>query len=192
MRALVRCFDAWLRGRLGVFEFCDAPDCLLRIRPNTAARVLSLPDETIPAGAPVLELHLWNEHLPPLPAAGPDLAWAVQTRRKLIASFRTLAARIEQEPRFAGIRAVGGITVLLSPEEARQGKTLFQHLGFSISHHPEALGRFGEFWENLYTWWIMWAFNPATLRRRRLLHLRRMEVWMSAKEFLSRYGNAPQ
>lgn len=192
MRALIRRFDAWLRSRLGVFEFCDAPDCLLRIRLNTAAHVLLLPDGTISAGAPVLELHLWNEHLPPLPPAGPDLAWAVQIRRKLIASFRSLAARIEQEPRFAAIRAIGGITVLLSPEEAGQGRTLFQHLGFSILPHPERLGRFGEFWENLYTWWIMWTFNPATLRRRRLLHLRRMEVWMSAKEFLRRYGEAPK
>ena len=52
------------------------------------------------------------------------------------------------------------------------------------------LGRFGEFWENFYAWWLMWAFNAASLRHRRLLHMRRAELWMSAVEFMSRYGPA--
>jgi len=46
------------------------------------------------------------------------------------------------------------------------------------------LGRFGEFWENLYARWLMWAFNAASLRHRRLLRLRRDEVWASADAFL--------
>jgi hypothetical protein len=54
------------------------------------------------------------------------------------------------------------------------------------------LARFGEFWENLYTWGLMWTFNAASLRHRSLLRLRRAEVWMSAAELLARYGYRPE
>jgi uncharacterized OsmC-like protein len=188
MRALIRRFDTLLRSRLSVFEFCDAPDCLLRVRVTLAAHAFSLPGHAVSEGAPVLELHLWNEHIPPLPLNGPDLAWAVQTRRKLVASFHTLADQMEHDLRFAAVQAVGGITVLLLPGKDAGGEKLFRRLGFSVYPHHGALGRFGEFWENLYTWWIMWTFNPATLRHRHLTRLCRTEIWMSAEEFSSRYG----
>jgi hypothetical protein len=188
MRALIRRFDGWLRRALGVFEFCDAPDCLLRVRVTLAAHDLALPGWVVPKGEPLLELHLWNEHIPPQPPDGPDLAWAVQTQRKLAASFRILADQMPRDPRFAAVQAVGGITVLLMPGNDAGGERLFRQLGFSVFPYHSALGRFGEFWENLYSWWIMWTFNPVTLRHRRLIRLRRTEVWMSMEEFLSRYG----
>jgi len=188
MRALIRHFDTLLRSRLSVFEFCDAPDCLLRVQVISAAHSLSLPGCVVSEGAPVLELHLWNEHIPPMPLDGPDLAWAAQIRRKLVTSFHTLAGYMSRDPRFAAVQAVGGITVLILPGSDTGGERLFRRLGFSVYPYHSPLGRFGEFWENLYTWWIMWTFNPATMLHRRLIHLHRTEAWMSVEEFLSRYG----
>jgi hypothetical protein len=187
MRALIFCFDGWLRKTLGVFEYCDASDCLLRVRLSSAAHPLYLPDCIVVEGAPVLELHLWNEHIPPLPPEGPDLAWAAQTQRRLVASFRALADRMRRDPNYAAIQAVGGVTVLILPGNVAGGEKLFQRLGFSMHPYHSTLGRFGEFWENFYSWWIMWAFNPPTLRRRRLTRLRRAEIWMCVEEFLRRY-----
>ena len=63
-----------------------------------------------------------------------------------------------------------------------------QRLGFAVRPHHSALGRFGEFWENFYTWWVMWTYNPRSLDGRRLIRLERMEIWIQAENFLRRYG----
>jgi hypothetical protein len=143
---------------------------------------------TVNAGEPVLELHLWNEHIPPVPPSGPDLAWAILMRRLLIRSFCAVAERMSHDPRLADARAVGGVMSWLSIKGHPAGELLLRRLGFMVmpSHNP--LGRFGEFWENFYSWWIMWTFNAASLRARQLFNMRRAEMWMSAEEFLSRYG----
>lgn len=188
MKSLIRCFDRFLRWVLGVFEFCDESDCLLRVRRASAAHTVILPERHIPAGAPILELHLWNEHIPPLPPTGSDLAWAVRSQRMLIASLRTLARQMRHDSRLDGVKAVGGVTVLFFAGDGSGGAKIFERLGFAVCPYHNPLGRFGEFWENLYTWAIMWAFNAVSLRRRRLLRLRRSEIWMATDEFLRRYG----
>jgi hypothetical protein len=188
MRALIRCFDALLRRASGVFEFCDDPDCVLRLQITRASGTLHLDSHVVEAGEPVLVLHLWNEHIPPLPPAGPDLAWAGRARRLLVSSLRAVARQMCNDPRLAGVRAVAGVTALLAPGGDSGGVRLMQRLGFTIMPYHSPLGRFGEFWENFYAWWIMWTFNAVSLRERQLVHLRRAEVWMSADKFLSRYG----
>jgi len=188
MKRLIRGFDCFLRWALGVFEFCTEPDCLLRVRRITLSRPLVLDGITYPAGTPAIELHLWNEHLPPLPADGPTLRWAVQTQRRLKQSFQTLARQLPHDPRLADAPLIGGITVLPLAGAHAGGVRLFEQLGFTILPYRNPLGRFGEFWENLYTWGIMWAFNAPTLAGRELLRLRRSEVWMTTAALLRRYG----
>jgi len=188
VRALIRCFDGFLREALGVCEFCEDPDCLLRLRFAGAPHVLRLGDRVVEADEPVLELHFWNEHFPPLPLKGSDLAWAVRTRGLLVRSLRGVAGEMGRDPRLAGVRAVGGVTVLLSPGDHPAGVHLMERLGFTVLPYHGPWGRFGEFWENFYTWWLMWTYNPVSVRLRSLLRLRRAEVWMPADEFLRRYG----
>jgi len=65
---------------------------------------------------------------------------------------------------------------------------MLQRLGFTVIPYHRSLGAFGEFWENFYTWMLMWTYNPGSLRYRGLWGLRRAEIWMSAEEFLRRYG----
>jgi len=188
MRGLIRRFDGFLRKAYGVYEFCDDPECLLRIRVIPAPHALAVEGGQVPAGAAVIELHLWNEHIPPIPRAGPTLAWAIQFQRLVIASFRQLAAHMARDPRLAGVAAVFGVTVLISPGGDSGGEKLFRRLGFAVGPYHSPLGRFAEFWENFYSWGIIWAFNDVSLRQRRLLGLCRHEVWLSALEFLRRYG----
>jgi hypothetical protein len=189
MRRLVRLLDRLLRKHQGVFEYWDDPHCMFRARVGIARHRISLPGSEIPAGAKVLELHFWNEHMPQIPADGPDLTLAMQGHRMLIASLRAFARQIQQDPDLAGGRAVGGATVLFAAGDASSGERLFQRLGFSVFPYRNPLGRFGEFWENLYTWILMWAFNAVSIEGRNLLRLRRTEVWMSTGEFLARYAS---
>lgn len=188
MKHLIRVFDRFLRWAFGVFEFCGGPDCLLRVRHTTLAHPVTLAGETFEAGAAVVELHLWNEHLPPLPADGPTLAWAVRTQRRLRESFRALARQLPDDPRLADAQLIGGVTVLPLAGAHAGGVKLFEQLSFTILPYRNPLGRFGEFWENLYTWGVMWAFNAPTLAGRGLLRLRRSEIWMTRATLLRHYG----
>ncbi|MGQ9467022.1 MAG: YkoP family protein [Anaerolineae bacterium] len=191
MRALVRAFDRFLCQATGVFEFCDDPECLVRLQGARAPHDLSLSDGTqVRAGAPVLMLHLWNEHLPHPAANGPDLQWAARVHRMLTHSLREVAQWMVEQPEGEQIEAVGGITVLALSTAGRP-TPLIRHLGFDIFPYRRVLGRFGEFWENFYTWAIMWTFNPLSLRGRSLFRLRRAEIWMSREAFLRRYKNGP-
>ncbi|MBF6594689.1 MAG: hypothetical protein IVW51_09595 [Thermaceae bacterium] len=190
MRGLIRQFDALLRRIEGVFEFCDDPNCLLRLQLAKARHPLHLEDLEVPKGTPVLELHLWNEHLPPLTDEGPNLLWASRTGHLFVRSLQAVAQTLQQDSRLAGVRAVGGYTALLAKERLG-GVNLMRRLGFQVMPYGSSLGRFGEFWENLYSWWLIWAFNQPSLRQRKLLDLQRAEIWMSVEEFLRRYSVSP-
>jgi hypothetical protein len=188
MRGLIRRLDAFLRRVKGVFEFCDAPDCLLRLAVGEAPRTLDLGNTVVAQGEPILELHLWNEHLPSPPPSGPDLTWATRLARLWVGSLRRAARYMRQDPRLAGVRAVRGVTVLIAPRDHPGGVHLMERLGFTVMPYRGPLGRFGEFWENLYTWGVMWAFNAVSLQGRQLIRLQRTEIWMPAEEFLRRYA----
>jgi hypothetical protein len=188
MRSLIRLFDRFLRWVQGVYVFWDDPICMFRARIAQAPHTLYLPDGEVRAGATVLELHFWNEHMPRIPPEGPNLSVAVQGRRMLVTSLRQAAHHIQDDRPMTGVQAVGGATVLFAVGDGSGAEKLFTRLGFSEFPYQSPLGRFGEFWENLYTWGLMWAFNEVSLRQRHLLKLRRTEIWMSVDEFLRKYG----
>ncbi len=129
-----------------------------------------------------------NERVLPLPAEGASLVWAVRMQRLFAGSLRLLARQMQDDPRLAGVIAIGGVTALLAPADHPGGVRLMEHLGFTVEPYRSLLGRFGEFWENFYTWWIMWTFNAASLRGRRLVRLQRAEIWMSREKLLDKYG----
>ncbi len=187
MRSLIRALDRLLRSIYGVYEFSAAPDCLLRLRLTRAPHVLPLSGGEIKPGAPVVELHLWNEHVPIIPAEGPDFAWALKIYRMLNQSLQAAASHLQNEPRLSGVEAIGGPNATILPGQPSGGESLMQRLGFTVHPYNNRLGRFGEFWENFYTWMLIWTFNPASLQHRRLFRMRRSEIWMSKKEFLRRY-----
>jgi hypothetical protein len=189
MRAVIRRFDALLRRAYGVFEFCDDADCLLRLQVGEASVPLCLADgNEVRRGDRVLLLHLWNEHVPLIGAAGPDLAWAVRAYRMWLPSLRAAARWLAEESGLPDVQAVGGVTVLAFPGGEEGGSRFLQRLGFALYPYRNPLGRFGEFWENFYAWGLMWSFNAASLHNRHLLRMRRTEFWMSAPAFLRRYG----
>ncbi len=189
LRVLIRRFDGWLSHVEGVEPFSDDPLIILRLQHNRAAWNIHLLEGTIPIGAKVITLHLWNERIPCLPPRGADLAWARQFQRLLIHSLRCAAAHISQTPGLHEVQAVGGVTAQISLTGMDGGRALLEHLGFSIFPYHRPAGAFGEFWENFYTWWLIWTFNPASAKRHTLFTLRRSEFWMTKRKFLENFGN---
>jgi hypothetical protein len=188
LRRIIRRFDDWLSGVEGVRSFTDDPRVILRIQDGRAAWNIPLPEGDIPKGSRALFIHLWNHRIPPMPPAGPDLGWARTTQRSMIYSFEAIARHVRTTPELVGIRAVGGLIAQINLKGADGGRLLFERLGFTIFPYHRPAGRFGEFWDNFYTWWLMWAFNPASVRHHPLLGLQRNEFWMTAAEFQYRFG----
>jgi hypothetical protein len=187
MRRIIRIFDGFIRGRLGVFEFPEDPQGVLRGQFDRAHHDLAIRNHRIVAGTPVFHIHIWNEQIPPIPKKGADLAWAVRMNRLLVSSFRMLARHLKTDPAYVNVQALGGVSVIATDDSGGIAG-LFSRLGFSVLPYHNPLGRFGEFWENFYSWWILWTFNPASLRGRSLFKLRRREIWITREDFLLRHG----
>ena len=188
LRAIIRRFDAWLSGVEGVEPFTDDPQCIMRLQVSYVSYTLVLPGATIPIGANALLLHAWNERMPAIPPQGPDFAYGLRLQRLTLASLKFVAQYILSNPALQAVQAIGGVTAHVSLKEADGGRVMLEHLGFMVMPYHRPFGAFGEFWENLYTWWLMWTFNPTSTRHRKLWGLQRTEFWMTKEEFLKRYG----
>jgi hypothetical protein len=188
MRFIIRIIDWILRKSNGVFEFCDDPDCVFRVSVGVAKYPLHLPDGEVPAGTKMLEVHFWNEHMPPMPKDGSVIGPAVKLRRQVALSAQRLAEAVQNDPRLAGVRAVGGVTPLFIPGDNSAAEGIFRRLGFTVTPHQNPLGRFMEFWEEVYAWFLMWAFTLGNRNRRSLRGIRRSDFWISTDDFLRLYG----
>ena len=188
MRRCIRRLDVWLRALEGVFEFTSSPAGIFRVQITRARKPVRVGEVAISPGQEILDLHLWNEHVPQIPASGADLAWAASMQRRVLESLRDLARVMQRESRYRDVRMVRALTVLVGAGE-ESGTRFALRLGFQVAPYRGALGRFGDFWENFYTWWLMWAYNPASVRRRSLVGLRRGVMWMETGEFLRRFGD---
>ncbi len=187
MRSLIRLIDRALARLGGIYEFWQDPKNILRLQIARARHRVSLPGLQVRAGDPVLMLHTWNSRLPPVSESGASLTWAIEFRRRLIRSFQGVARELETDPRLADLKAVGAVFSLLPAGEERGGQSLVRRLGFAVLPYHDPLGRLGEWVENVYSWLLIWAYNPGSLISRKLFHLYRFEIWMSREEFLNRY-----
>jgi len=190
-RSVIRRFDSFLRRLYGIHEFTAEDDCILRIGFAKSDRELTLSDGTkILKGETIGELHAWNEHIPPMPKEGPDLAWGLRFHRLMRRSLVELAKYIERAPEWKGVRAFRGEPAVDAQEGLKQVTELLGRLGFDLLPLGRSISRlkpFLEFWENIYLWGLIWTFNPASLKGKRLLDLQRCQIWISRRRLLERY-----
>ena len=188
VRAILRRFDDWLSKQYCVQVFTEDPKCVLRIQICPIRHPVNLPDGKVTSDTQALMIHWWNERATLIPAEGPTLAWALDTSRRMHYSLRLIARYLQENSTCAEVQAVGGITAHVVLGKADGGKIMLEHLGFMVIPYHRPLGAFGEFWENFFTWWLMWTYNPASTRRRSMFNLQRTEFWMSRKVFIEKYG----
>jgi hypothetical protein len=189
-RALVRRLDAVLRRRHGIFEFTADRDCVFRlsIEPAHAAIVLS-DGAAIAAGAPIAELHYWNEQMPRIPESGADAVWASLFLGRLRRSFALMARALDRDPRLADVVAIHGAPPFALAFGGRGVTQVCRRLGFDIGE-PERGGplrRIRDFFDGVLVWGLISTFNPVGLRHKGLRH-GRIQIWISRARMIETHG----
>ncbi len=188
---LIRRLDAALRRFYGIYEFSDRPECLLRIAVSRCERDVRLAGgRELKRGAEILELHLWNEHLPKVEALGVGLGRLNALRGLIAASLYELADHLAAEPALCRVEAIQARAALVSRSRVSKLLSVARTYGFGKAEYVEGESlwrRFHGFCENFLICALAWTFNPAALRRNRLLRTR-CELWVSRDAFIARYG----
>jgi hypothetical protein len=183
--AAVRRFEQLVRRWYSVHEYTGDPDCIFRIAFRMAQSDVILGDGTfIQPGDAIVELHLWNEHLPRIDYTGADIAWGARIDRRARRSFRLLAAYLAAYPE---IVAVYGEAAFGCQMGHRQRTRFAGHYGFEIVDSKVSLrGRVRHCCDDFLFWGLTRTFNPRSLKGKRF-HRRRHDIWTSRTEFNRRW-----
>lgn len=191
LRRAIREFDGYLSRRCGVGPFSGDERCLLRRAVIPSPGDCLLADGTrIVAGDPVIDLHLWNEHIPPVPEGGPDLAWGRLVAQRLQHSLGLLCTAVRTDPDLCAAKAIRAKTNFVGWGE--QGESLSRLIGrFGFKDVSEGAAsipeRVHDAFENVLIGALTWTHNPRALRRGKLVR-RRRPVWMSVDVLRRRYA----
>jgi hypothetical protein len=185
MRACVKWLDRALRQYLGIIEYCEQPQCVLRIAPARAAGPVLLPDGTaIARGDPLLELHLWNERLHADGFA--SLARGCGLRARLHSSLDALAEYLADAQETVDVRACHALFRFQLGERRAAFVRVVRQLGFTVQPDPpSSLTRMAA--EHSYVLALQWTYNPAVLHQESR-RFERLHLWMSRRSLLARYG----
>lgn len=185
--------DRWLRRRQGVFEYSDDPACVFRIQFAQAEAPLTLPGGArIEPGMALLNLHLWNEHIPLMGLEGATVGWARHLSRSIQSSLRQLAAYLDDKPEFGRIAAVRADMSLGTADRGAQFVRLMGHYGFEPAGEVVRLGywrssRLHHFGENILIFLLVLATNPVAASPPVLRHDHKL-VYLSRAALKCRYG----
>jgi hypothetical protein len=181
--------DRWLRRRCGSYEYCEDPDCVLRIQPCAAPRDMRLRDGTVvQTGEPALRLHLWNEHLPRMARGGPSMRWARRISRDVEHSLCELAQYLARRPELAGIHVLFADMNLATSQQTRQFRRIVVRLGFEPSPEQRRRSVPRYVGETIFVLLLVIAANPMGLRR--ALRGYQSRVYLSRATLQARYGGA--
>lgn len=140
---------------------------IFRIHNAEASEALQLsPQVQIRPGDPVVHLHLWNEHMPPIGPDGPTLKWAMRLSRQLAFSLMELSRHLARTPELKPVRAVCGEMTVAWPRQTQVLARIVKHLGFTVlpGPTPSLRERFHRGGENILTLLIVSTSNPGALR----------------------------
>jgi hypothetical protein len=196
--SLIQRFVFWLDERLRrgqqVFEYSDRPDCVFRIQRSRSRSSYVLSDGVaVHEGDPIIELHLWNEHLPKMPAARASIGWGSRLAHGFRSSLRELCAWLDARPDYDDAAAVYANMGLGGAKRTEQlVRWMCGPLGLepvNDGHRPtfgQHLHRLGD---NILGLMLVMATNPVAARADMLMR-HRARVAISRSELRRRYGGA--
>jgi YkoP domain len=191
--SLLEVIDRRLRERHGVTEYSRSADCMLRIQIIRSNNELRLSDGTrIRGGDRVVDLHLWNEHIPVVRKGGATLAWGRRMSRGVEFSLRELAKYLTARRDLDDVAAIRANMTFGSGDQCDQSARMSERYGFERAPArplPSLRGRLHRFGENILISLMVIArnspaFRLASLRRERTL------VYLSRRKLQSRFGGA--
>jgi hypothetical protein len=183
--------DDFLRRSNRVIEYCSDPRCVFRMQMGQAGEDFVFADGTrVRRGENVINLHLWNEHVPVIPPDGPTVAWGRRMGSSMSFSMRQLAAYLASRSEFDGVAAIRFKTAVATASRTGQLMRIMEHFGFEIV--PDGVAAFWahklhEFGENILALLLLTAVNPESARLSVLWRVR-SQVLLSRKNFDRRYG----
>jgi len=187
MGALVRWFDGWITASVGSMTISTEERCILKVELRRASG-------TLHCQAPFFRRETQSSNFTSGTAicqkSRRKSGWsgAVETWQRFQYSLRLLARQVEYEAAFQGVKQFAGSDRYSAYREKDSGARLMERLGFTVLQNPSPLGLLGKFGENLYSWILLWAYNPAKLPSHTFLRLERTGIWMSACDLASRFG----
>lgn len=149
LRKVVCGADRILRRVLGIREFSQDPDCILRVAKVRWPRPVSLRDGTrLRAGDWVGDLHLWNEHIPSILGPAKSLATGARFRTEVRKSLSSLAVFIAIEPEMRDVTAFHARVCRVVRVGSRDPGSVVKPQGFTVFlRQPTLLGRAHDFFE---------------------------------------------
>jgi len=138
----------------------------------------------------IAELHLWNEHIPQIPANGPNLSWAVLTERRMRQSLMLLAGHVRANPRLDQVRTFHAHALFGSGKSQAKMQRFAKLHGFELARAQmpaswwEHLRNLGEC---LHQWAMIRAFNPGALAGRQLINVTHHQLWISREALLAKF-----
>jgi hypothetical protein len=183
--------DDRLRRRNHVCDFSDDPRCVLRMQTDEARQDVVLADGfAIGRGDQLINIHLWNEHIPAIPPEGPTFAWARRMGMAMDFSLRQLGVFMACHPEFEGIVAVRANLAVSTARTTTQLLRLMQHYGFEIVPDEGPVSwrqRLHQWGENILGLLLLMAVNPAAARISVLSRVR-SQMLLSRQALDRRYG----
>lgn len=181
-RILIRCY--------GVFEYTSDPHSILRLSRSRSPRDVVLAEgRRIQKGEALLVMHFRNEQLASTPGGGASLEWGLVFFRGALQSFRLLARFLSAHRDFDDVRAIYADFGFVQDDRMEQMGRLATRLGFDFipRERPGWDVRQRAFWDNLFSWWLVWTYNPVSLVGKSFAHMRRCELWMSRERLREKY-----
>lgn len=185
----IRAIDWVLRKFYRVTPFSDEPECILRIAREPSKWYASLSDGVeVRPGDPIISLHLWNERVLEFLQPHETLGWTRYLMRRFLTSLPMLDDYLNRQSWGQDIVALRGeFGFLVRLEEA---EPILNRLGLDVVTLDRPGGRFWlrGFWDNLYSYLLMWTFNPKSLQGKSVPKLVRGEVWISREQLAKLFG----
>jgi hypothetical protein len=189
---IIFALDIWLRRRQAVVAYSSHPSCVFRVGVARARRTLMLRDGTcLRAGQRMIELHFWNEHIPPVPQNGATIRWARQMQKGISTSLRELARYLSARPDLRDISVICGNVPSATRAQWRQIEHIMGYYGFETVMESERLTlreRLHRFGENILISLTIFARNDAALRLDTLMRVR-VPIYLSRRDLERKFGD---